>query len=126
VALVGAKNAILVTIASLVLTRGVSRLYNVPVSADVHEMVELLRYLGAVVFFDIDQHQLTIDTSLVNSWVVNSVMMKKTRASILIMGPLLGRFGKARVGLPGGDAIGKRPIDYHLKNFIKMGVAIHN
>ena len=54
-------------------------------------------------------------------------MMKKTRTSILVMGPLLARFGKVRIGgLPGGDAIGKRPIDYHLKNFAKMGVVIHH
>ncbi|HLW72578.1 MAG TPA: UDP-N-acetylglucosamine 1-carboxyvinyltransferase [Candidatus Babeliales bacterium] len=126
VELVGAKNAVLVTIASLVLTTGKSLLHNVPVSADVFEMIELLRHLGAVIFFDIEKHQLFVDTTLVHSWSVSSELMKKTRASILIMGALLARFGKARVGLPGGDAIGKRPIDYHVKNFVKMGVAIHH
>ncbi|HLC06844.1 MAG TPA: UDP-N-acetylglucosamine 1-carboxyvinyltransferase [Candidatus Babeliales bacterium] len=126
VELAGAKNAVLVTIASLVLTTGKSVLHNVPVSADVFEMIELLRHLGAVVFFDTENNQLSVDTTLVYSWHVSSMMMQKTRASILIMGALLARFGKARIGgLPGGDAIGKRPIDYHLKNFAKMGVAIH-
>lgn len=127
VELVGAKNAVLVTIASLILTTGKSLLHNVPVSADVFEMIELLRCLGAVIFFDTEKHQLFVDTTSLHSWSVSSVMMQKTRTSILVMGPLLARFGKARMGgLPGGDAIGKRPIDYHLKNFIKMGVAIHH
>jgi UDP-N-acetylglucosamine 1-carboxyvinyltransferase len=124
VVLAGAKNAVLVIIASLALTSGISVLHNVPVSADVFEMIELLRHLGAVVFFNIEKHQLTVDTSLLNSWQVTTLLMQKTRASILIMGALLARFGKARVGFPGGDAIGKRPIDYHLKNFAKMGVII--
>jgi len=122
----GAKNAVLVTIASLILTTGKSVLHNVPVSADVFEMIELLRHLGAVIFFDETHHQLFVDTTLLHSWSVSSAMMKKTRTSILVMGPLLARFGKVRIGgLPGGDAIGKRPIDYHLKNFAKMGVVIH-
>lgn len=125
VELAGAKNAVLVIIASLVLTTGKSLLHNVPVSADVFEMIELLRHLGAVVFFDMAKHQLSVDTTPLCSYQVSSVMMQKTRASILIMGALLARFGKVRIGgLPGGDAIGKRPIDYHLKNFTKMGVAI--
>jgi UDP-N-acetylglucosamine 1-carboxyvinyltransferase len=126
VELAGAKNAVLVTIASLILTSGKSVLHNVPISADVFEMIELLRHLGAVIFFDTAQHQLYVDTTLLHSWMVSSAMMQKTRTSILVMGPLLARFGKAHMGgLPGGDAIGKRPIDYHLKNFKKMGVIIH-
>ena len=126
VELVGAKNAVLVIIASLVVTAGKSVLHNVPLSADVFEMIELLRHLGAVIFFNTEKHELLVDTTTLHSWQVSSVLMQKTRASILIMGGLLARFGKARVGLPGGDAIGKRPIDYHLKNFAKMGVVIHH
>lgn len=123
VELSGAKNAVLVTIASLILTNGKSVLYNVPGSADVFEMMELLSQLGATVFFDEAQHQLFVDTTQLSSYEVSSAIMQKTRTSILAMGPLLARFGKARMGgLPGGDAIGKRPIDYHLKNFEKMGV----
>lgn len=123
----GAKNAVLVTIASLILTTGKSVLHNVPASADVFEMIELLRHFGAVIFFDEVHHKLFVDTTLLHAWDVSSAMMKKTRTSILVMGPLLARFGKARIGgMPGGDAIGKRPIDYHLNNFAKMGVAIHH
>jgi UDP-N-acetylglucosamine 1-carboxyvinyltransferase len=124
VELVGAKNAVLVTIISLLLTSGRSLLRNVPASADVHEMIELLRHLGAVIFFDTEKHELTVDTTLVHSWTASNAMMQKTRASFLIMGPLLARFGKAHIGFPGGDAIGKRPLDYHFKNFKKMGVTI--
>ncbi|HSC24678.1 MAG TPA: UDP-N-acetylglucosamine 1-carboxyvinyltransferase [Candidatus Babeliales bacterium] len=124
VELVGAKNAVLVIIASLILTSGSSVLHNVPVSADVFEMIELLRCLGAIIFFNTEQHQLLVDTSTISSWCVSSTIMQKTRASILIMGALLARCGKAQVGLPGGDAIGRRPIDYHLNNFTKMGVVV--
>jgi UDP-N-acetylglucosamine 1-carboxyvinyltransferase len=127
VELSGAKNAILVTIASLILTTGKSVLHNVPASADVFEMIELLRHFGAVIFFDTEHHQLFVDTTSLHAWDVSGAMMKKTRTSILVMGPLLARFGKVRIGgQPGGDAIGKRPIDYHLKNFAKMGVAIYH
>lgn len=125
VELSGAKNAVLVTIASLILTKGKSILYNVPASADVYEMAELLSQLGATVFFDPENHQLTVDTTLLCAYTVSDEIMKKTRTSILALGPLLARFGRARMGgSPGGDAIGKRPIDYHLKNFEKMGVVI--
>ena len=125
VELSGAKNAVLVTIASLILTSGKSVLYNVPASADVFAMGELLIQLGATVFFDREKHQLFVDTTLLHSWTIDGQIMQKTRTSILAMGPLLARFGKAKIGgFPGGDAIGKRPIDYHLKNFEKMGVII--
>lgn len=121
----GAKNAVLVTIASLILTNGTSILHNVPASADVFAMGELLTSLGATVFFDAEKHQLFVDTSMIHSWTIDKHIMQKTRTSILVMGPLLARFGAAKIGgLPGGDEIGKRPIDYHLKNFEKMGVVI--
>lgn len=125
VELSGAKNAVLVTIASLILTSGKSILHNVPASADVYAMGQLLSELGATVFFDAGKHQFFVDTTSLCDWKINADIMQKTRTSILAMGPLLARFGKARIGgLPGGDAIGKRPIDYHLNNFKKMGVII--
>lgn len=121
----GAKNAVLVIMASLLLTRGVSRLRNVPASTDVLHMVDLLRSLGAHVSFDQQQHILEVDTSFVHKWRVSPDIMRKMRASILVMGPLLVRFSKAEIALPGGCVIGARPIDYHLKNFAKMGVRIN-
>jgi UDP-N-acetylglucosamine 1-carboxyvinyltransferase len=125
VELSGAKNAVLVTIASLILTSGKSVLHNVPASADVFAMGQLLTNLGATVCFDAATHQFSVDTTGLHTWTIDGQTMQKTRTSILAMGPLLARFGKAIIcGLPGGDAIGKRPIDYHLNNFKKMGVII--
>jgi len=124
VELTGAKNAVLVIIASLILTHGKSRLTNVPRSDDVLQMIALLESLGATATFHETIHVLEVDTSHINSWKVSPDIMKKMRASILVMGPLLARFGHADIALPGGCVIGTRPIDYHLKNFEKMGVEI--
>lgn len=124
VALSGAKNAVLVIMTSLILTDGKSRLTNVPASQDVFYTIALLKELGAVVLFDADAQILDVDTSTLNKFKVSHEIMQKMRASILVMGPLLARFGRAEVALPGGDAIGARPIDYHLKNFVKMGVEV--
>ncbi|MFI5332514.1 MAG: UDP-N-acetylglucosamine 1-carboxyvinyltransferase [Candidatus Babeliales bacterium] len=124
VSLTGAKNAVLVIMASLILTRGVSRLMNVPRSDDVLHMIKLLKELGADVFFDEQLHLLEVDTTNLNSYKVKPDIMKKMRASILVMGPLLARFGKAEIALPGGCVLGARPINYHIDNFIKMGVDI--
>jgi len=122
--LVGAKNAVLVIMASLLLTSGKSRLSNVPYSADVIHMIHLLRQLGVEISFLTQEHVLEVDTTHVNKWQVCPDSMKKMRASILVMGPLLARFGYADIALPGGCIIGARPIDYHIKNFIKMGIEI--
>lgn len=122
--LVGAKNAVLVIIASLILTRGKSRLTNVPSSDDVLHMISLMQDLGAHVQFDKELHILDVDTSSINKYNVRHDIMKKMRASILVMGPLLARFARAEVAVPGGCVLGTRPIDYHLRNFAKMGVVI--
>lgn len=122
--LVGAKNAVLVIIASLILTEGKSILKNVPKSDDVLQMIALLEDLGAHIFFDYAANILFVDTSTIQNNKVRPEIMKKMRASILVMGPLLARFGKANIALPGGCLLGKRPIDFHLKNFIKMGTTV--
>jgi UDP-N-acetylglucosamine 1-carboxyvinyltransferase len=124
VELVGAKNAVLVIMASLLLTSGKSTLKNVPCSADVLHMIKLLEELGALVEFFPEKHVLVVDTTPVDKWKVSPDIMKKMRASILVMGPLLARFGFADIALPGGCVIGTRPIDYHVKNFKKLGVTI--
>ncbi|MBP6869492.1 UDP-N-acetylglucosamine 1-carboxyvinyltransferase [Candidatus Babeliales bacterium] len=120
----GAKNAALPIMASLILTSGVSVLKNVPHLTDIESMVVLLQELGAVVHADYAAGTLTVDTTHINRWKVSEDLMKKTRASIVVLGPLLARFHCADLAFPGGDAIGARPIDYHLKNFKKMGAAI--
>ncbi|KKP35821.1 MAG: UDP-N-acetylglucosamine enolpyruvyl transferase [candidate division TM6 bacterium GW2011_GWF2_32_72] len=122
VELSGAKNAVLVIMASLLLAKGKSKLNRVPASADVFQMIQLCEELGAEVVFDPVKCELTMDTNGVNNFSITSDIMGKMRASVLVMGPLLARFGKADVALPGGCLIGTRPIDYHLKNFEKMGV----
>ncbi len=124
VSLAGAKNAVLVAMASLILTKGISRLRNVPYSADILQMKQLLMSLGAEVNFDTSQLILDVDTTRLNRYHVSPEIMKKMRASILVMGPLLARFGKAEIALPGGCLLGPRPIDFHLKAFAKMGVSI--
>lgn len=122
--LFGAKNAVLVIMASTLLVAGRSRFTNVPRSYDVYQMMKLLASLGAQTYFDEENHILEIDTSLINKWMVPSELMNKMRASVLVMGPLLARFSRADIALPGGCVIGSRPIDYHLKNFERMGVHI--
>lgn len=124
VSLSGAKNAVLVTMMSLLLTRGVSRLRRVPNSSDVHAMIALLRGLGAVVSFDEKAGTLEVDTSSVSKFEISPDLMRATRASVLVMGPLLARYHQARLAFPGGDPIGKRPIDIHLKALRAMGAEI--
>ena len=122
--LLGAKNAVLVIMASLILARGKSILRNVPCSDDVINMIQLLESLGACVQFFKQEHILHIDTSSIENAQVSEHIMKKMRASILVMGPLLARFKRASIAFPGGCVLGPRPIDYHLKNFRKMGAII--
>lgn len=124
VELAGAKNAVLVIMASLILTDGKSVLTNVPANDDVFQMIKLLRDLGAVVTFDPVLHRLEVDTRLITKFSVRSDVMKKMRASVLVMGPLLARFGRADIALPGGCVIGARPIDYHIYGFKRMGVEV--
>lgn len=123
VSLFGAKNAVLPIMASLILNGEKSTLYNVPNSQDVNHMVQLLHDLGACVQFDKNKNTLSVDASAIDSCEVSPDIMNKMRASILVMGSLLARYGKAKVALPGGCLIGKRPIDFHIKAFKKMGVA---
>lgn len=120
----GAKNAVLVIMASSLLVVGVTTLRNVPPSDDVYHMSILLESLGARVTFHDHEKTLIIDTTLVDKYSVRADIMRKIRASILVMGPLLARFGRVSLAIPGGDMIGARPIDFHLRAFAKMGAEI--
>lgn len=120
----GAKNAVLVIMASLILTSGVSKLSNVPSSSDVLNMIELLNQLGAEVEFDSENCTLIVDTTGIMVTEIPESIMNKMRASILVMGPLLARFSKAVVALPGGCSIGARPIDFHLTAFKKFDILL--
>lgn len=122
--LVGAKNAVLPMMAALILAEGESVLYSVPNSSDVKEMINLLISLGAQINYNSVLKILRVNTQTIDKVEVKSEIMDKMRASILVMGPLLARFKRARVALPGGCLIGARPIDFHLKGLANLGVVI--
>lgn len=118
----GAKNAVLPIMAAVLLANGKSTLNNVPDLRDTQTMVRLLNMVGAKT--DLNESSLTIDASTVDSLEAPYDLVKTMRASFYVMGPLLARFGEARVSLPGGCAWGPRPVDYHLKGFEKLGAKI--
>ncbi|WP_258920945.1 UDP-N-acetylglucosamine 1-carboxyvinyltransferase [Heyndrickxia coagulans] len=119
----GAKNAVLPVIAaSLLASEGKSIIRDVPQLSDVFTISEVLRHLNAeVTFLD---NEITVDASRELSIETPFEYVRKMRASFLVLGPLLARTGKARVALPGGCAIGSRPIDLHLKGFEAMGAKV--
>ena len=119
----GAKNAALPIIALTLLAKKSVNLTNIPNVADIKTLCQLLTNLGAKCEFK-DKNSLSIDTSSVSSTTANYDIVRKMRASILTLGPLLARFGHCEVSLPGGCAIGQRPIDLHLNALEKMGANI--
>ncbi|MDO5046837.1 MAG: UDP-N-acetylglucosamine 1-carboxyvinyltransferase, partial [Campylobacter sp.] len=119
----GAKNAALPLIAATLIMKDEVTLTNIPNVADIKTLVQLLRNLGAKCEF-IDKNSLKINTNDINSTKANYDIVRKMRASILTLGPLLARFGSCEVSLPGGCAIGQRPIDLHLSALEKMGAKI--
>ncbi len=120
----GAKNAVLPILASLILTHGKSVLTNVPFSSDTMCMINLLRLLGAQIKIVRDEHILFVDTTLLDGSRVPLEIMQQMRASILVLGPLLYRCGKAHVALPGGCVIGKRSINFHLSGLSTLGACV--
>ncbi|MED3843617.1 UDP-N-acetylglucosamine 1-carboxyvinyltransferase [Geobacillus stearothermophilus] len=119
----GAKNAVLPVIAATLLaTKGTSTIHDVPALSDVYTISEVLRYLGADV--QIAGNTVTVDATAPLTVEAPFEYVRKMRASVLVMGPLLARNGRARVALPGGCAIGSRPIDQHLKGFEAMGASV--
>ncbi|WP_202779646.1 UDP-N-acetylglucosamine 1-carboxyvinyltransferase [Enterococcus lactis] len=121
----GAKNAVLpILAASLLAEEGITTLDNVPILSDVFTMNQVIRYLNVDVDFDEQKNQVTIDASRQLEIEAPYEYVSQMRASIVVMGPLLARNGHAKVAMPGGCAIGKRPIDLHLKGFQALGVKI--
>ncbi|ANB55913.1 UDP-N-acetylglucosamine 1-carboxyvinyltransferase [Anoxybacillus sp. B7M1] len=119
----GAKNAVLPVIAATLLaSEGKSVIHDVPALSDVYTINEVLRYLNAEV--SMEGNQVTVDASRELKLEAPFEYVRKMRASVLVMGPLLARNGRARVALPGGCAIGSRPIDQHLKGFEAMGASV--
>jgi UDP-N-acetylglucosamine 1-carboxyvinyltransferase len=119
----GSKNAALPIFIATILAPGVHEISNVPFLRDINTTIKLLESLGASV--DGAGNVVRIDTSGVNTHEATYDLVKTMRASVLVLGPLLSRFGIARVSLPGGCAIGARPIDQHLKGLKALGADIH-
>ncbi|MBW2470655.1 MAG: UDP-N-acetylglucosamine 1-carboxyvinyltransferase [Deltaproteobacteria bacterium] len=118
----GAKNAALPLIAATLLTPGWHTIHNVPDLRDTRTILALLETLGAQT--KREGRTLLINTDSLNDFEASYDLVKTMRASILVLGPLLARLGKARVSLPGGCAIGARPIDFHLQGLKNMGATL--
>lgn len=118
----GAKNAALPLLTLTLLAQNPVTIDNLPEVVDIKTLLKLLGNLGAD--FDFKDHRLVIDTSKITETKATYDIVKTMRASILVLGPLLARFGHCEVSLPGGCAIGQRPIDLHLKALEKMGAHI--
>jgi len=118
----GAKNSALPLMAASILAEEACTLHNIPCLHDVFTMDKLLSSFGAKNEFT--GRYMTIDASTLESCVAHYELVRKMRASFFVLGPLLARFGKARVSLPGGCAIGTRPVDIHLKGLEALGASI--
>ncbi|ASN04077.1 UDP-N-acetylglucosamine 1-carboxyvinyltransferase [Virgibacillus necropolis] len=120
----GAKNAVLPVIAASILaSEGKSVITDVPTLADVYTINEVIRNMNADVQFE--NNIVTVDASKQLKTEAPFEYVRKMRASVLVLGPLLARYGHAKVAMPGGCAIGSRPIDLHLKGFEAMGADVH-
>ncbi|MFN3630289.1 MAG: UDP-N-acetylglucosamine 1-carboxyvinyltransferase [Casimicrobiaceae bacterium] len=119
----GAKNAALPILCAPLLTREPVTIVNVPQLNDTRTMVRLLNQMG-VTAARTETHRVEIDASTLTTPVASYDLVKTMRASVLVLGPLLARWGEAKVSLPGGCAIGQRPVDQHLKGLEAMGASI--
>jgi len=119
----GAKNSALSIMAACLLTREICVLENVPQLKDVYSMIEVIKTLGVDVEWK-DNNTLYINPDDFNNYEAPYELVKTMRASFLVMGPLLARLKKAKISLPGGCAIGARPVDFHLKGFRALGANI--
>ena len=118
----GAKNSALKLMAATILAPGKTILQNVPNISDVHVMGKVLKGIGATIDV-VDEHTLAIDTTNVDSWEAPYELVAKMRASTAVMGPLLGRFGRAKIAMPGGCNLGARKIDMHILGLEALGVS---
>ncbi len=121
----GAKNAALPLMCASLLTNDPLELDNMPVSLrDIRTLGEVLKYLGVAVAIDNGRARLHLVADNVSGTTAPYDLVRKMRASVLVLGPLLARFGQAKVSLPGGCAIGSRPVDLHIKGLEAMGATI--
>jgi UDP-N-acetylglucosamine 1-carboxyvinyltransferase len=120
----GAKNATLPILAGALLADGPVTIANVPHLQDVTTMIELLARMGVTVTVD-ERMRIEVDPSSIRECFAPYELVKTMRASILVLGPLLARYGRADVSLPGGCAIGARPVNIHVAGLQAMGADIH-
>lgn len=126
VAVSGAKNSVLKLMAVTLLAPGKSHIHNVPDIADVEMMAELLERLGCKVSHDRNQQSISIEVPEEPGHRAEYELVRKLRASINVLGPLVARLGRAEVALPGGDAIGSRGLDFHTKGLVALGAKAHS
>ena len=119
----GMKNAALPIIFACILTKDKCKIENLPLISDVTMALEILESMGAVVDY-IDETTVEIDTAGLVCGTAPCELVSKMRASTYLLGAELGRFGKARIGLPGGCNFGDRPIDQHIKGFKALGAQV--
>ncbi len=122
----GAKNSVLKTMAAALLAEGRTTLTEVPHILDVEIMSELLRRLGCTVDYEPTASKVTIDVPAELGHQADYDLVRRIRASICVLGPLLARCGQAEVAMPGGDAIGTRPLDFHMAGLTKLGAELEN
>ena len=120
----GSKNATLPILASTILSNKKILLSNVPIVKDVETMVELLSTIGSNIKFDKKRKKISIYNKRKLTTFASYRLLKTMRAGVLVLGPLLAKYGFAKVSLPGGCAIGSRPINFHLDALKKMGAKI--
>jgi UDP-N-acetylglucosamine 1-carboxyvinyltransferase len=120
----GSKNTALALMAGALLANGETTIRNVPALRDIHTFSRVIRITGAGVEFDEPNHLLVIDGASADKTVAPYSLVKRMRASFYMLGALLGRFGKAKVSLPGGCAWGPRPVDLHMKGMAALGAEI--
>jgi UDP-N-acetylglucosamine 1-carboxyvinyltransferase len=120
-----AKNSVLPIIAASILSSGRCIIDSIPMLEDVFVISDILRSISVGIDINTKTKQMVIDTSNIKGCEPNNEFVKKMRASFLIMGPMISRFGKFRLSLPGGCNIGTRPIDLHLKGFNALGASIN-
>lgn len=118
----GAKNSVLPILAATLLNGGRNVLHNCPDLRDVRSAIQILEHLGCKVSREGDT--VTVDSTVVDRWDVPHELMREMRSSVIFLGPILARCGRARLSLPGGCDIGQRPIDLHLSALRKLGAVI--
>ena len=121
----GSKNAALPIIAAaLLIEKGETVIKNVPPLKDIYTIIELIQYLGAKVTYDENAQVMTVNAEKITQNSAPYDLMRKMRASFLVLGPILARMGEAKVSLPGGCVLGARPVNFHIKAFSDMGAKI--